>query len=322
MAVLLPNGLYPPEIELVVEQVRKLINRCERAGKKLSFAHLAAGIGKSASTVSNFLNHKDSGNVDDTAARLKAYVERELARLDGGLPSIPFCETRQARKMMDAVAFAHRYRRMVAVIAPSGLGKSRTIEELRRRDPSILAIRASVIHGASGILKDLCDELQLPDTGLLRALYKRIKARLAGSSRCLIVDDAHDLSLHSLHFLRTLFDDLDIGVVLVGITTLRRWLTGTNDELEQLASRVSGRIWELPEFTEQDVRLLLEAVMAKPDVDAALSLFKQDPRTLVSARRVAYALETAGRASEKQYGKGSKVHLVHFKAALEKAAVA
>jgi len=322
MITLQTNGLYPPPVELLLERIEKLTDHYERQDRKLSLTYIAGTIGKSSATVSHLLNHKDTGNVEDTVKRLQAFVEREEAKLTNGLLAIPFCETRQAKTVRQAVRFAHRFQRMVAVIGPSGLGKSRTFQELKQDDPSLLVIRASVIHGASGVLKDICDEIKVYDVGTQRALYKRIKARLASSGRCLIVDDVHDLSLKSLHLLRTLFDDLEIGVVLSGITTLRRWLTGTSDELEQLASRVAGRIWELPSFNEQDLTLLLSAVMKTDDVEAGLALFKQDPRLLGSARRIAYALEVAGRSSEKQHGKGSKVTLRHLAEAIKRAEAA
>ena len=65
-----------------------------------------------------------------------------------------------------------------------------------------------------------------------------------------------------------------LGIVLVGIPNLRRHLTPKNEEYEQIASRVAGRIYDLPEFSLDDARLMFEAVMPARDVDQMELLFQ------------------------------------------------
>lgn len=310
-------GLYPPDIELVRERLLRLQTAREAQGRKLSLTQIGHAVDRSAATISNFLHRKDLGNVQELAARLAAYVDREEAKDAGGLLKIPFVETRQAAVTFEALQFASRFGRLVAVVGPPGLGKSRTIAEAVRRDPSLIVLQASGILGASGVLQELCEALRETDRGLLRALQKRIRARLTGSGRCVIVDDAHTLGFRALDTLRTIYDQTGVGMVLVGIRALRRSLCGVSEELEQLASRVAGRIWELPELNEADLALLLGACMRESDVEAALELLGRDPQVLSSARRACNVLEIAGKVAEKG---GGPVTLAHLKAALKLAA--
>jgi DNA transposition AAA+ family ATPase len=312
-----PSGLYPHEIELVRERLLRLMEKRDTQGRPLSLKQMGLAVDRSPATLSNFLHRKDRGDIQDLAERLKAYLDREEAKDAGGLLEVPFVETRQALALMEAVQFAHRYSRMGAVVGGPGFGKSRTIAELVARDKSLIVMQASCVLGVSGVLQELCSEIRESEKGLLRALQKRIKARLAGSGRCIIVDDAHTLTFRALDVLRTIYDQTKIGMVLVGIRALKRQLVGTSEELEQLASRVSGRIWELPDFNEADLALLLEAVVRPDDLEAAMDLIKRDPQTQGSARRVCNALEIAGKLAERD---GGKIKLAHLRAGLKVAA--
>ena len=292
--------LYTRDVEIVLERVLNLMAKREEQGHPLSQNHIAGSLGVSAATVSNFLNRKEVGDVEKLAGMLRNYVDRESAKEDGGLLKVPFAETRQAKRLIDLVKYCHRYGRMGAAIGEPGMGKSTTIKELIRRDPSILLLEAHNRLGAQGALQDLCDSVKVPTTGLGRALVKRLRHKLTDKGRCIIVDDAHTLGFQALDILRTVYDLTGTGIVLVGISKLRRFLTGTTEEYEQLASRVGSRLWELPEFTLDDVRLLLNGVMRETEVEKAMKLVQQDPRSISSGRWLGDLLEDAGKFARKR----------------------
>jgi hypothetical protein len=302
---------------LIRERLLHLLERRERQDRPFSQNDVARRIGVSAAAVSNFVNHKDVGDVAKLAGALKAFVEREEARDEDSLLRLPFVQTRQAKEMMRANQFCHRFGRMAAVLGGSGWGKSRAIAEAVAQDRSLVLLKAWNRMGASGVLQDLCEGLKVSDSGLLRALMKRIKARLAGSGRCVIVDDAHTLSFGALDVLRHIYDETGVGMLLVGIDKLKRHLIGTSEELEQIASRVSGRIWELPEIRESDLVLILRAVMRESDVEPAMQLLRRDPTLLTSVRRMSNFLEIAGSLASRN---GGVVTMVHLKQALKYAA--
>jgi DNA transposition AAA+ family ATPase len=317
MSVLLPNGFWPAPIEFVRDELAKLIASRKERGRPLSMRAIEKSIGRSASMVSDFLNHKARGDVLEFVERLKQFLEVEHARESNKLLNIPFCETQQAQALMQAVEVAHRWQRMAAVLLPSGCGKTRTIHELQRRDRTLLVVRTNVMMGPHGLLRAICEESMEPSSGLGSACYKRALAKLRDSGRCLIIDDAHDLSLKALHVVRSFQEDSGIGLVLCGITTLKRYLTGYTDELEQLASRLEGRIWTPPSFGEDDILLLLKACMDEDQVDTALEVLRQDPRAMTNARRLVSALEIAHKSAEK---KKSKVTVEFLRRALKDAA--
>jgi DNA transposition AAA+ family ATPase len=300
-SILQPNGLWPREIELICEQFDRLLAQRKQQGRPLSLAKVAQAVDRSASMLSDFVNHKERGDVAGLAERIKNFLELEQSRDQSRAVTIPFCDTQQAKAITQAVHTAHRFGEMVAVVCKSGDGKSRTLEELQSRDRTLIIVNANVMMGPQGLMRDICEAIRQPITGLGIACYKRARSILTDSGRCLIVDDAHDLQLKALHILRSFQNDTRIGLVLCGISTMRKWLTGHNDEMEQIARRVAGNIWTVPEFGEDDALLMLRATMPnEAQVEAALEFLRQEPRSLSSAGRLAVALRKAVRLAEKK----------------------
>lgn len=293
-------ALLSPQNEIILERVMNLMDRRETAGRPLTQTQIAGAIGVSPAVISHFLKRAYDGDVDKIAQLLKSYVEREEAKDEGGLLTIPFVETRPAKAMLSVIKYCHKYSRMGAVLSGSGTGKTTTIQQAIKDDPSILVVTAWARLGAIGVQQELCDALKMSDGGNSRALMKRLKHKLTDKGRCLIVDDAHTLAFGALDALRYIYDQTKTGIVLVGIPSLARHLSSKSEEYEQLASRVAGRVHELPEFSLDDARLMFDAVMSEKDVDRAMALLKGDPQTMSSGRRLGNLLEDAGKFASRR----------------------
>lgn len=294
--------LLSPQNEIVLERVMNLMARREEKGRALSQQQIAGAIGVSPAVISHFLKRTYDGDVDKVAQLLKAFVEREETKDEGGLLKVPFVETAPAMKMLQVIKYCHKYGRMGAVLSGSGTGKTTTIRQAVKEDPSLIVLTAWAQIGAVGVQQELCDALKMADSGNSRALMKRLKHKLAEKGRCVIVDDAHTLAFGSLDALRYIHDQTGVGLVLVGIPSLARHLSSKSEEYEQIASRVAGRVHELPEFSLADAKLMFDAVMPEKDVERALSLLKSDPQTMSSGRRLGNLLEDAGKFAKRRDG--------------------
>lgn len=310
-------ALFSPQNEIILERVCNLMDRRETAGRPLTQTQIAGAIGVSPAVISHFLKRAYDGDVDKIAQLLKALVEREEAKDEGGLLKIPFVETAPSKMMLSAIKYCHKYSRMGAIFAGSGSGKTTTIVQAMKEDPSLIVITAWTRLGAIGVQQDLCDALKMSDGGNSRALMKRLRHKLTDKGRCIIVDDAHTLAFSSLDALRYIYDQTKTGIVLVGIPSLRRHLSSRSEEYEQLSSRVSGALYELPEFSLNDARLMFEAVMSDKHVDLAIDEIKRDPQILSSGRRLGILLEDAGKFASRR---GTPMNLDDVKKALRLAA--
>ena len=229
--------LLSPQNEIVLERVLNLMDRRETAGRPITQTQIAGAIGMSPAVISNFLKRNYEGDVDHVAKLLKAYVEREEAKDEGGLLKVPFVETRPAKAMLASIKYCHKYGRMGAVLSGSGTGKTTTIRQAIKEDPSILVVTAWARLGAIGVQQELCDALKMSDGGNSRALMKRLKHKLTDKGRCLIVDDAHTLAFGALDAIRYIYDQTGTGVVLCGIPSLARHLSSKSEEYEQQIGR-------------------------------------------------------------------------------------
>lgn len=292
--------LLSPQNEITLERLMNLMDRRESAGRAITQTQVASAIGVSPAVISHFLKRTYDGDVDKVALLIKNYVEREESKDEGGLLKVPFVPTRPAKAMLDVIKYSHKYGRMSAVLSGSGTGKTTTIGQAKKEDPSLIHITAWARLGAIGVQQEICDALKMSDGGNSRALMKRLKHKLTDKGRCIIVDDAHTLAFGALDALRYIYDQTGSGVVLVGIPSLARHLTSKSEEYEQLASRVAGRVHELPEFSLDDARLMFEAVMNDKDVQQAMAMLKSDPQTMSSGRRLGNLLEDAGKFASRR----------------------
>lgn len=301
-------ALLKPDQEIVLERLASLMDRREAQGRPLTQAHIAGALNVSAATVSNFLNRKEVGDLDKLAATLSQFVDREEAKDEGGLIRVPFVETRPARKLLDLFTLCHTWNKMGVGIGGPGIGKTKTIGEAVKRDPTLIVVTAWGMLGATGLLREVAELLRVGGNWSQCTLMKRVRNKLTdkrgdSTGRCIIVDDAHTLSFKALDVLRHIHDTTQTGVVLVGIQTLHRHLSSSNHETEQLASRVASRLWEIPEFSLEDAELFFRAVMGEREVKAAMALLADDPRSISSGRWLGDLLEIAGKFAAKHQGR-------------------
>ena len=139
------------------------------------------------------------------------------------------------------------------------------------------------------------------ESATIEEIVRRVMA-VPVRTQLIVVDDAHTLAFGSLDALRYIHDQTAVGMVLVGIPSLARHLSSKSEEYEQIASRVAGRVHELPEFGLSDARLMIDAVMPERDVERAMALLKSDPQTLASGRRLGNLLEDAGKFAKRRDG--------------------
>ena len=181
--------LYPPDLEFIVERLERLRDQRAAKGRPLSYDAIGGGIGVSAATISNFVNHKDPENskLRELAQTLKVFLDREALKDSAGMMKLPFAETRQAGTLLRAYQYALQFNRLVVVIGGSGFGKSRTIEELRALKAEILhKTEQQVVQLAIAIARRIVHREVSLDRGLLATMARVALERLGASASATI----------------------------------------------------------------------------------------------------------------------------------------
>jgi DNA transposition AAA+ family ATPase len=220
-----------------------------------------------------------SGTFDENAERnvraLNAWVESR-ARRTAGKTSAGFVQTRVAKQIQDAARLAIDATTIALVMGPAGIGKSRCGRALAESIPGTVFVRGSVeISRTGGLFGVLGDLLGVRTSGRAQrresggSVVARVFAKLAGSHRLIVIDEADRLCDSALEGIRDL-NDTEVPILLLATKDLHtRILEAADPDHGQFLSRV-GVIVSLttgfdslqgdprPLFTVDDIRRLYE----------------------------------------------------------------
>ena len=267
-------------------QANKLLEQlqCYMAAKgytQTRVAHLA-GIGESA--LSALFNDKYSGNQDKQFTQIKQFLDREADRAEKpGLTN--FAQTSVSTGIFKILRQNFTHGTMGAVIGNSGVGKSRAFSEFSLQNENVIIVSAaSWVRSYVQLARHLAG-IVIPreKPRHTQDMCKALVNELAGSSRLIIIDQAHQLREDAHEFLQNLWDQCNpteeerrLGIVL-GCTW--KFFNQIYDEkavfaYEQLTSRIdAGMSKKIPQspFTINDIKKLFSTDNVKFQLsDAAL----------------------------------------------------
>lgn len=221
--------------QLVRDQFAEFV---ERRGKG-SMTAAARSMGLSSSALSRWANGKYSGDNDKVSAAVTSFLEREAMREQiEPLDEIPFQDTSVARKFFLAASKAHVNRSIALVIGPSGVGKTRIAKEYVRRNPDVIMIECDATQHLRHVIADIHLAVGMSGNGTAPDMLREIIARLRGSGRLLICDEAENLSNTALDAIRRIHDKAGIGVLYVGLKKFENKLLRLREQHEYLTNRV------------------------------------------------------------------------------------
>lgn len=230
---------------------------------------VANAIGKSITVVNQYLKGIYAGKVDEVDEAVARLLGRQNDKVVERRFNSEFVSTYAAERCLDAVAIAHIEGEISVVTGAAGLGKTKALKRYVELNPETLLIEVEPSCSPKVLLKTLCQQLGLNETGLNHELFTRVCGKLA-ADRLIIVDEAELLSTKSLEYIRRIHDLTGCGVVLAGMPRLIVNLKGKYGELAQLYSRV-GIACDLGNaLSEEDIALLAEKGLGTSEFSTAL----------------------------------------------------
>lgn len=256
-----------------------LIKYMQETGK--SQAKLAKEMKVGAATISEFLNGKYQGNVE----AVEELVMRYLQKREDNVQCISFCaQTSVTRKIfyvldgvakavastrdakMDNTDFAVKSAAKLGVfIGRPGIGKTWTLNEyVRKNRNTAVMITVKVLDTEGDVLRKLAKEVGVGTEGRLPKIMEEIITKLEGTETIIIVDEAEHLRPKTIDILRTICDEIGIGLVLCGTKKLEDKINKdtTSNEYEYIYSRIV-RIGKANLIEEEDVSMIVETYMKK-----------------------------------------------------------
>lgn len=227
-------------------------------------------LGVSIAVVSLYLKGEYNGNVAEIDRKVDELIERDKAKVVEAKYNDEFVPTLAARKGMDIMRFAHVEGEINVIFGAAGLGKTQMLKQYAKENSSAVLIETDPSCNPKVLLRKIAEAVGANARGVNNELLEGIVAKLKGSERLLMIDEAELLSTRSLEFIRRIHDLAGVGIILAGMPRLLVNLKGKNNELAQLYSRVGFACDLGNALPDDDLALLAESALGTDEFNAPL----------------------------------------------------
>ena len=317
-AWMLPNDglLSDGQRRQAMENFRQYISR-----DGITVEQVARQLGKPRqTTIIDLMKGVYRSSADGHIRTLNNWVEQHARQRAASLTD-RFVSTKVARDMLTVARLVRENQTMGLVLGPTGIGKSRCAEALHEKYVGSIYIRIITgYHHPKGLTHAIAVQLGLRSAhrGRPGAYHQmqieKVIETLRGSSRLLIIDEAHSLNDGALEVLRDLHDTTGVPVLLLATKDLHdRILKDADPDHGQRYSRfdVVHHLCQgydifsdgKPLYSLQDIKELYNEPPVKLSPDAARYL--QSVANMLgygSLRRCKMLLRNAVRRARKRQG--------------------
>jgi DNA transposition AAA+ family ATPase len=211
-ARMLPVGLQLSDLDHL--KVRELCNEhIVRYG--IAQKTIADQIGMSPGVVSEWCRGVYGGDMDKLTRRMNAWLESD-ARMRHANIDIPYVTTWLAEAMTSMINLACDRQSMLAIVAPSGTGKTMVIKASadRRRGFCVYCDEHTTTKNFLEALSRAV--LPEPKARSIPAMRDELINKLRGTRRPVHVDEAHLLRKPAFGVVRSIFDQTGVPFIFVG----------------------------------------------------------------------------------------------------------
>lgn len=252
-----------------------------KEGTKKTQAAVARELGISEGALSGFLkgSYKTPWTVCEKVAALQRVHEKKKVS-----PKEPgYVPTSISRTVINAIRYCHIQGKISVVYGDAGIGKTMAARQYLKEDSLAVGITISPTYASiTGVNELLAEQLGVRER-VARKITSEIVAKLRGSGRVLIIDEAQHLTVRTLNHLRCISDESGVGIALIGNDEVYTKMKGSGRaDFAQLFSRIGMRKQVLTSgITREDV----EAVFSPYGIDgSALEVLYRICRTSYGLR--------------------------------------
>lgn len=295
--------------ESLQERVREYMKNTGISQNKL-----APRVGVSSASLSNYLRNKMEGSVEGIENRLREFLQQESEAAAAQVQAAPYNldETYKPTSISEDVYQSIRYaqinRTLVMLHGDAGAGKTKAAVKYYRDNPqSTIYIRLDPsMSGLAGVGELLGSALDLPAVSSSKQMWQAIRARLRGTNKVIIVDEAQLLKRAPMDELRILPDEDEVnevpgnGVVLIGNSELYERVKKGKITTQAYTRIGLQRAYSTMRLTNEDIKLLFP-MFAGEDQTKELKLIASVCRSQHSIRTAKHIVKNAIRNEDISY---------------------
>ncbi|MEQ8168907.1 MAG: AAA family ATPase [Candidatus Eremiobacterota bacterium] len=231
--------------------------------KGMSRSDAARDMGISDATLSLWLSNKYDGSVAKINEAVKNFLEREKERSRNTVVDIKFVAIGPAKRFMEIARVCHLDRALGVIYGESGSGKTWSAREYVRKHYDAILVEVDPNKWSGRVLlKKIHRKLNMDGKGNADEMMLEIIARLEGTGRFIIIDEAENLDPSVLDLARRIHDHARIGMLLVGTPRLVHNLRGREGGLDQVCKRSSASYWA-ESLKIQDTEAIVKSCIAE-----------------------------------------------------------
>lgn len=269
----------------------------DQSGRSVN--RIAGMLGRSAAAVSQYINQVYPADVTEFEKDIASLLRRE-EDLEFVTRPAAFCRTRPSILMWEVLQYCDEHQKMGVALAPSGTGKSETVNEYKRQNRQTILVTANITTCTKGpVIRMIADKTGgRPRKNTIADTLNAIIERLKESRRLIIVDDAHFLNWESFEAIRKIHDCARVGVVYAGQERLYDQMKGKTNTaylFDQIYSRIAIKRDRF-RIEKKDVAMIIESGcpgIGKECVDYLYNKAKGKGRFRVAVDCLELAIEIA-----------------------------
>lgn len=254
-----------------IEAIRlRLIDFC-KTRPEVSNKDIGQNTGYSPGYINLFMHGKfpSQKTLPEVASKIENYLNNQLAIQEpANNTELKFALTKAAEDIFKTIDYSLTRSVIGLVTGMPGYGKTITLKEYCKRNPTALLIEVTPLVTQKSLLRDVAQSLKIPinyykenskvPVGYSKdVLFHAIIDKVRNTNRILIIDEGENLTVQCLEIVRRIQDLSKIGMLLSGTARLRSRLRGERQELQQLFSRV-GIQTEIDKMQLTDVKAILQ----------------------------------------------------------------
>lgn len=175
-------------------------------------------------------------------------------------PEAPkYKETSISSRVYQLIEYCHIRGKIAVAYGDAGVGKTMAIKQYQQNHPegAIVITVSPCFASITGVNELIAEQLRIREK-VARRIYSEAVAKLKGSNKVLIIDEAQHLTVRVINHLRCMSDESGIGIAFVGNDEIYLKMRGSGQaSYAQLYSRIAYKEHiTTNNITKEDIALL------------------------------------------------------------------